>query len=227
VYLGSSCVYPRLCPQPIKEEYLLTGPLEPTNAPYAVAKIAGITLCQAYNDQYRTNFITCMPTNLYGPGDLFDVHNSHVIPALIAKMYDAKIKGKEQVTIWGDGQVRREFLYVDDCAHALVTLMRQYNDKEIINIGTGTDVTIAELACMIKQAVGFDGELVFDTSGPAGVPQKLLDVKKIQAVGWSPTIGLHEGLQRTVAWYVQHTKEMSDDDVVLPPAGKIRYVMRG
>lgn len=201
LFLGSSCIYPRLCPQPIKEEYLLTGTLEPTNDAYALAKIAGIKLCQSYNKQYGTNFIACMPTNLYGPGDTFDVSNGHVIPALIAKMSAAKKAGALHIDAWGTGTPRREFLHVDDCADGLVFLMKQYDGTDIINIGTGSDVTIAQLVQMIKDAVGFTGDIVFDTSKPDGTPRKLLDVSRLRALGWSARTPLKDGIADVVAWY--------------------------
>lgn len=201
LFLGSSCIYPRLCPQPIKEEYLLTGALEWTNEPYAVAKIAGIKLCQAYNKQYGTNFISCMPTNLYGPGDNFDLQNSHVIPALMKKMHDAKMRGDSQVVIWGSGTPYREFLHVDDLADACVFLMQNYVGNEQVNVGTGADVTIAELAHLIKDVVGFEGELVFDRSKPDGTPRKLLDVSVLHNLGWKASVGLQDGLSATYAWY--------------------------
>jgi len=204
LFLGSSCIYPRLCLQPIKEEYLLSGELEKTNEPYALAKIAGIKMCQSYNRQYGTNFIACMPTNLYGPHDNFDLHSSHVIPALIAKIYRAHMRGDQQVGVWGSGKPRREFLFVDDCADALVFLMNNYNDTEIINVGTGQEVTIYNLAHMIKKAVGFEGELVFDTNKPDGTPRKWLDVSRLHKSGWQATTSLHEGLRATVDWYKNH-----------------------
>lgn len=207
LFLGSSCIYPRLCQQPMCEEYLLTGPLEPTNEPYALAKIAGIKLCQAYNKQYGANFISCMPTNLYGPYDHFNVETSHVIPALITKICAAQIHGKREVVIWGSGNPRREFLFVDDLADALIVLMQQYNKSEIINIGTGQDLSIAELARMLQEIIGFQGELVFDSSKPDGTPQKLLEVSKINNLGWHAKISLVEGLARTVAWYKKELKK--------------------
>ncbi len=201
LFLGSSCIYPRLCPQPIKEEYLLTGQLEPTNEPYAIAKIAGIKLCQAYNEQYGTNFISVMPTNLYGPGDNFDLKNSHVLPALIRKFYEAKQAGAPTVTVWGTGKPRRELMYVDDLADAVIWLMNNYDSSEIINIGTGEDISIAELAVLVKQMVGFAGEIVFDTSQFDGTPQKLLDVSKLTALGWRAKTSLTEGIRLTLEWY--------------------------
>jgi len=204
LFTGSSCIYPRLCPQPIKEEYLLRSELEKTNEFYSLAKIVGIKLCQSYNRQYGTNFIACMLTNLYGPYDHFDLHSSHVIPALIAKMYHAHMRGDQQVGVWGSGKPRREFLFVDDCADALVFLMNNYNDTEIINVGTGQDVTIYALAHMIKQAVGFEGEPVFDTNKPDGTPRKWLDVSRLHQLGWRATTPLQEGLRTTVDWYKNH-----------------------
>jgi len=207
LFLGSSCIYPKFAPQPIKEEYLLTGELEPTNEPYAIAKIAGIKLCQAYNRQYQTNFISVMPTNLYGPGDNFDLETSHVIPALIRKFHESKIKGKDQVVVWGSGKPFREFLHVDDLADACLFLMHNYNSSEIINIGTGKDLSIAELAYLIKDIVGYDGNIIFDTSKPDGTPRKLLDVSKLFNMGWKPKISLEEGIRSTYSWYQEHQKE--------------------
>ncbi len=207
LFLGSSCIYPKFAPQPIKEEYLLTGELEPTNEPYAIAKIAGIKLCQAYNRQYQTNFISVMPTNLYGPGDNFDLETSHVIPALIRKFHEAKIKGKDQVVVWGSGKPFREFLHVDDLADACLFLMHNYNSSEIINIGTGKDLSIAELAYLIKDIIEYDGNIIFDTSKPDGTPRKLLDVSKLFNMGWKPKISLEEGIRSTYSWYQEHQKE--------------------
>ena len=201
LFLGSSCIYPKLCPQPIKEEYLLTGALEPTNDAYAIAKIAGIKMCQAYNRQYGTNFISIMPTNLYGPNDNFDLENSHVLPALIRKFYEAKQENKSYVEIWGTGSPRREFLYVDDLAGACLYLMNNYNDSEIVNIGTGEDVTIKELACLIKELTGYAGELKFDETKPDGTPRKLLDVSKLHSLGWKHKTKLNEGIFETIEWY--------------------------
>lgn len=205
-FLGSSCIYPKLAPQPIKEEYLLTGELESTNEAYAVAKIAGIKMCQAYNRQYGTHFISVMPTNLYGPNDNFDLQSSHVLPALIRKFSDAKSNGDKTVTIWGSGKPRREFLYVDDLAEACVFLMQQYNDGEIINIGTGTDVSITELATLIASLTGFKGTIKYDSSKPDGTPRKLLDVGKINKLGWKAKTSLEEGLRKTIGWYEGHRK---------------------
>ncbi len=204
LFLGSSCIYPRECPQPMKESYLLTSPLEQTNEPYAIAKIAGIKMCQAYNKQKGTHFISCMPTNLYGPFDNFDLNNSHVMPALIRKFMEAKLNGRQEVVIWGTGNPRREFLHVDDLADAAYFLMDRYEEDEIINIGCGTDVSIKDLALLIKNVIGFEGELVFDTSYPDGTPQKLLDISKIQNLGWEPKISLSEGVKEVVEWYQSH-----------------------
>lgn len=204
LFLGSSCIYPRLCPQPIKEEYLLTGALEPTNQPYALAKIAGIELCQAYNFQYGTNFISAMPTNLYGPGDTFDPENAHVIPALITKLAAAQRSNAPSCTIWGTGKPRREFLFVDDLAEALIMLMYQYNESPPINVGVGQDISIAELACTITQLLDYQGTLMFDTTKPDGTPQKLLDSEKIRRLGWQAQTSLSQGLEKTIAWYKKH-----------------------
>jgi GDP-L-fucose synthase len=200
-FLGSSCIYPKLAPQPIKEEYLLTGPLEPTNEWYAVAKIAGIKLAQAFRQQYGFKAISLMPTNLYGPGDNFDLTASHVVPALIRKFHEAKMRRAPEVVIWGTGSPMREFLHVDDMADAAVFLMQQYDEGEIINVGTGEDVTIRELAGMVAEVVGYDGALEFDTSKPDGTPRKLLDVSRLKAIGWAPRISLREGLASTYEWY--------------------------
>lgn len=195
MFLGSSCIYPKLAPQPLKEEYLLTGLLEQTNEPYAIAKIAGIKLCEAYRDQYGCNFISVMPTNLYGIGDNYDLNHSHVLPALIRKFHEAKISNAKNVTIWGTGQPKREFLYADDMADACIFLMQTYNDKNIINIGTGEDSTIMDLVKTIQSIVGFEGDLVFDKTKPDGTPRKLLDVSKIHALGWHHTTTLKDGIQ--------------------------------
>lgn len=203
-FLGSSCIYPKLAPQPIREDYLLSGPLEPTNEWYAVAKIAGIKLCQAYRLQYGFNAISLMPTNLYGPGDNFDLKSSHVLPALIRKFHDAKEQGLTEVQIWGTGSPRREFLHVGDLAEAAIHLMNIYDEPEIVNVGTGEDVTIRELSEMIRDIIGYTGRLAFDASKPDGTPQKLLDISKIRALGWSPKIPLREGLARTYEWYLEH-----------------------
>ncbi len=197
LFLGSSCIYPKLSPQPIKEEYLLTGALEPTNEPYAVAKIAGIKLCEAFRSQYGCNFITAMPTNLYGPNDHYDLHSSHVLPALIRKMHEAKIKKETYVEIWGNGTARREFLHVDDLAEACLFLMLHYGDSTPVNIGTGEDLTILDLAHLVKEVVGFSGKILLNPSKPDGVQRKLLDVSKIHALGWRHKIGLKEGIEKT------------------------------
>ena len=201
-FLGSSCIYPRLAPQPIKEESLLTGPLEPTNEWYAIAKIAGIKMCQAYAKQHAFNAISLMPTNLYGPGDNFDLATSHVLPALIRKFHEAKVGRAGEVAVWGSGTPRREFLHVDDLADAGCFLMERYDSAEIINVGVGADVTIADLAELVRTAVGYTGRIVFDRTKPDGTPRKLLDVGRISALGWRPAIGLEEGIRATYAWYV-------------------------
>jgi len=201
LFLGSSCIYPRLCPQPMKEIYLLDGKLEPTNEPYAVAKIAGIKLCQSYNRQYGTCFISVMPTNLYGPRDNFDLLDSHVIPALIRKFHQGKITGAPEVPVWGTGAPRREFLYVDDLADACFFLMERYQEGEIINIGVGQDVQILELARSVAAVTGFKGEIVLDPSYPDGAPRKLLDVSRITALGWQARTPLNEGLHKTYDWF--------------------------
>jgi GDP-L-fucose synthase len=206
MFLGSSCIYPKLAPQPIKEEYLLTGPLEPTNEAYAVAKIAGILLCQSYNRQYGTRFLSVMPTNLYGPGDNFDPQNSHVLPALIRKFAEAKRDRLNEVQVWGTGTVRREFLYVDDMADACVFLMEIYEGPEIVNIGSGTDITIAEAAALIKDVVGFSGDITYDRTKPDGTPRKLLDVGRLRAMGWNPRITLRDGIKETYRWYLEQVE---------------------
>jgi GDP-L-fucose synthase len=203
LFLGSSCIYPRECPQPMKEEYLLSGKLEPTNEPYAIAKIAGIKMCQSYNRQYGSRFISVMPTNLYGAGDNFDLETSHVLPALIRKFHDARTRDEKTVNIWGTGTARREFLHVDDMADACVFLMKNYDDSEIINIGVGEDITIRELAQMIKDIVGFKGSIQYDSSKPDGTPRKLLDVSRLRSLGWQPKISLREGIEMTYRWYVE------------------------
>lgn len=195
MFLGSSCVYPRDCPQPIKEEYLLTGPLETTNEPYAIAKIAGIKMCEAYNSQYGRQYVSVMPTNLYGPNDNYDLASSHVLPALLRKAHDAKISGASSYTVWGSGEPRREFLHVDDLADACVFLMEQEYDGPLVNIGTGVDLRIRELAELVKSVVGFSGDIVFDASKPDGTPRKLLDVRRIQTLGWSAKIPLESGIR--------------------------------
>jgi GDP-L-fucose synthase len=194
MFLGSSCIYPKLAPQPLKEEYLLSGYLEYTNEPYAIAKIAGIKMCEEYRNQYGCNFISAMPTNLYGPNDNYDLQNSHVLPAMIRKFHEAKINGAPNVTLWGTGSPMREFLHADDLAEACLYLMENYNERELVNIGTGTDVTIKELANTVKNVVGFEGELVWDTSKPDGTPRKLMDVSKLHSYGWKHKIELEEGI---------------------------------
>ncbi len=207
LFLGSACVYPKRTPQPIKEEYLLTGELEPTNEAYALAKIAGIKMCQAYNKQYGTNFISVMPTNLYGEGDNFDLENSHVIPALIRKFHEAKEAGLCDVVVWGTGAPTREFLYVDDLAEACIFLMNNYSSSEIINIGLGEDVSIKDLANMVKDVVGYGGEIRFDATKPDGTPKRQLDVSKIHALGWRHSTELRKGLVKTYEWYKQLNNE--------------------
>ena len=206
LFLGSSCIYPKFTPQPMKEEYLLTGEMEPTNEPYAIAKIAGIKMCQSYNRQYGTNFISVMPTNLYGINDNFDLDSSHVLPALIRKFHEARVNNKPWVEIWGTGEPKREFLYVDDLADACVFIMNNYDYKDVgvlVNIGTGTDLTIKELAEIIKRIVGFEGELIFDPTKPDGTPRKLLDVSKLRALGWQAGTPLNEGIKKTYDWFVK------------------------
>lgn len=207
LFLGSSCIYPRLAPQPLKEEYLLTGLLETTNEPYAIAKIAGIKLCEAYRDQYGCNFISAMPTNLYGPGDNYHLQHSHVIPALIRKFHEAKESNAGAVEIWGTGSPLREFMYADDLAGACVFLMKQYNDKLFVNIGTGEEVTIGELALLVKEVVGFEGEIRFDTSKPDGTPRKLMDSTRLHTMGWKHKTSLREGLKKTYPIFLGAAKK--------------------
>lgn len=195
MFLGSSCIYPKLAPQPLKESYLLTGPLEPTNEPYAIAKIAGIKMCEAYRDQYGCNFISVMPTNLYGPNDNYSLENSHVLPAMIRKFYEAKQQNLPSMTLWGTGSPMREFLHADDLAEACLFLMDSYNEKELVNVGTGEDVTIKELAQLVKQTIGFEGEIIWDTNRPDGTPRKLMDVSKLHGLGWKHKIELKDGIQ--------------------------------
>ena len=202
LFLGSSCIYPKRCPQPIKEEYLLTGPLEPTNEGYALAKITGIRMCQAYRRQYGFDAISAMPTNLYGPGDNFHPENSHVIPALLRRFHEAKMANAPKVVIWGSGTPRREFLFVDDLAEALVFLMRNYSDAQHVNVGSGSDMTIRELASLIASIVDFTGQIAQDASKPDGTPQKLLDVSTLTHMGWQATTSLQDGLATTYAWYL-------------------------
>lgn len=203
LFLGSSCIYPRLAPQPIKEEYLLTGELEPTNEAYAIAKIAGIKICQAYNKEYKTNFISAMPTNLYGPNDNFDLASSHVLPALIRKFHEAKINEQPSVEIWGTGKPRREFLHVDDLADACLFLMEHYDGGEPINIGTGRDISIADLAALIASVVGYNGKIRYKAEMPDGTMRKMLDVSNITMLGWKPRISLKDGIAMTYQWYIQ------------------------
>ncbi|KKT42788.1 MAG: GDP-fucose synthetase [Microgenomates group bacterium GW2011_GWC1_44_37] len=206
MFLGSSCIYPKLAKQPIKESYLLTGSLEETNDAYAISKIAGIKMCQSYNEQYGTNFISVMPTNLYGPHDNFDLNSSHVLPALIRKFHDAKIGNKKEVVLWGTGNVYREFLYVDDMADACVYLMEHYDSSEIINIGTGVDLKIKELAQIIKKIVGFKGKIVWDSTKPDGTPKKLLDVSRLLSLGWKPQMELEKGIGIEYDWFINNFK---------------------
>jgi GDP-L-fucose synthase len=219
LFLGSSCIYPKFAPQPMREEHLLSGELEPTNEPYAVAKIAGIKMCEAYNRQYGTRFISVMPTNLYGPNDNFDLENSHVLPALIRKFHEAKEQGEKEVTVWGTGSPRREFLHVDDMADACIFLMNlsegtvsehflQGSSPSFVNVGAGEDVTIRELAETVRQVVGFEGALRFDAGKPDGTPRKLLDVTRLMDLGWQARIGLHEGIESTYRWFLAHLKEI-------------------
>jgi GDP-L-fucose synthase len=206
-FLGSSCIYPKLAPQPIREDYLLTGPLEPTNEWYAIAKIAGIKLCQAYRREYGFNAISLMPTNLYGPGDNFDLSNSHVLPALMRKFHEAKANGDPQVVMWGSGTPRREFLHVDDLADAVVQLTGTYEGEDIVNIGVGEDISIRELAELMREVTGYRGEIVNDTSKPDGTPRKLLDVSRLHALGWEARIPLRQGIEDTYRWFLEHHDE--------------------
>jgi GDP-L-fucose synthase len=206
LFLGSSCIYPKMAPQPIKEEYLLTGELEKTNEAYAIAKISGLKMTEFFNKQYGTNYISVMPTNLYGPNDNFDLKTSHVLPALIRKIHEAKENKSEYVEIWGTGKPMREFLHVDDLADAVVYLMNNYNENKPINIGTGKDITIKELAELIKDVVGYQGELKFDTSKPNGTPRKLLDVSRLHNTGWKHKISLREGIENTYEWFKENLK---------------------
>jgi GDP-L-fucose synthase len=207
VFLGSSCIYPKLAPQPISEDALLTGPLEPTNEWYAIAKIAGIKLCEAYRRQYGRDFVSAMPTNLYGPGDNFDLETSHVLPALIRKFHEAKMEGKAEAILWGTGLPRREFLYVEDCADALLHIMKRYSEDEHINAGSGEDLTILELAKLVARAIGFEGGIVHDLSKPDGTPRKLMDGRKLKALGWQPRTGLEEGIRLTYRWFLENRTE--------------------
>jgi len=207
VFLGSSCIYPKLSPQPIKEEYLLTGPLEPTNEWYAIAKIAGVKMCQAYRREFGFNAISLMPTNLYGPGDNFDLQSSHVLPALMRKFHEAKLRDAKSVEIWGTGTPRREFLHVDDLADAVVYLLQNYEGEPIVNIGWGEDLTISELANTIMSVIGYTGGLSFDHSKPDGTPRKLLDVSRLHSLGWRPRISLQSGIESTYAWFKEHASD--------------------
>jgi GDP-L-fucose synthase len=207
VFLASSCIYPKLSPQPIKEEYLLTGPLEQTNEWYAVAKIAGVKMCQAFRREFGFKAISLLPTNLYGPGDNFDLESSHVLPALIRRIHEAKLRGDPSVTVWGTGTPRREFLHVDDLADAVVYLLHAYDDEPIVNVGWGKDVTIRELAELIVSAIDYKGRLVFDSSKPDGTPRKLLDISRLAGLGWQPRISLEQGIESTYAWFKGHLQE--------------------
>ena len=206
LFLGSSCIYPREAPQPMTEEALLTGPLEPTNQWYAIAKIAGLKLCQAYRREHGCDFITAMPTNLYGPGDNFDLTSSHVVAALMRKAHDARVAGDDTLAVWGTGRPRREFLYVADLADALVFLLQNYSEERHVNVGTGKDMAISELAALIAEVVGFDGRLTFDPSKPDGAPRKLLDVSRLTALGWTPSTSLRDGLTATYRWYCENAQ---------------------
>jgi len=208
LFLGSSCIYPKLCPQPIKEEYLLTGPLETTNEAYAIAKIAGLEMAKFYCKQYGVNFISAMPTNLYGPNDNFDLKNSHVIPALLRKFYEAVRYKKDEVVIWGSGKPKREFLFIEDLADALLFLMENYNEESYINVGTGFDISISELVNIIKNISGFQGKVVYDSSKPDGTPRKLLDISKISSLGWKPKTSLEEGLKITYNWLIENYEKI-------------------
>lgn len=208
LFLGSSCIYPRLCLQPMKEEYLLTGPLEPTNEWYAVAKIAGIKMCQAYHKQYGFDAISLMPTNLYGPGDNFDLETSHVLPALIRKFHEAKEGNATEVQVWGSGQPKREFLHVDDLADACFFLMKSYNDSQQINVGTGHEISIGNLAMLVADAVGFRGKVVFNPEMPDGTPRKLLDCNKLNDLGWQAQISLRQGIRQTYQWFLEHQETL-------------------
>jgi GDP-L-fucose synthase len=204
LFLGSTCIYPKFAPQPLKEEYLLTGELEPTNEPYAIAKIAGIKMCQSYNRQFGTKYISVMPTNLYGPNDNFNLHTSHVLPALIRKFHEAKFKNRSEVEVWGTGTPKREFLYSDDLADACLFLMNHYEGNEIVNVGVGEDISIKNLAETIKQVIGFRGEIIFDTTKPDGTPRKLVDVSKINSLGWKASMPLEVGLQKAYQWFLEN-----------------------
>lgn len=209
LFLGSSCIYPKLAKQPIKEEYFMTGPLEETNDAYAVAKIAGIKMCQSYNEQYATNFISVMPTNLYGPNDNFDLNSAHVLPSLIRRFDEAKKNNKPSVTLWGTGVSYREFLYVDDMAEACIFLMQEYNDSEIINVGTGEDLTIKDLAKLVKKTVGYIGKIFWDSTKPNGTPKKQLDVTRLFKLGWRPTVKLEEGIKKEYQWFLDNYNKLT------------------
>ena len=215
LFLGSSCIYPKMAPQPLKEEYLLSGKLEDTNEPYAIAKIAGIKLCDAYRAQYGCNFISAMPTNLYGANDNYDLNNAHVLPALLRKFHEARLEGKKEVIVWGTGKPRREFLFADDCADACLFLMRDYNEQGIINIGVGEDISIKELATLIKTVVGFEGSIKFDSTQPDGTPRKVLDISRIRSLGWTATVPLYEGLQRAYESFLSHSLNLNQS-LLLP-----------
>ncbi|RKY18850.1 MAG: GDP-L-fucose synthase [Planctomycetota bacterium] len=217
LYLGSSCIYPRDCPQPIREDFLLTGPLEPTNSAYAIAKIAGIQLCQAYRKQYGCRFVSAMPTNLYGPNDNFDLTSSHVLPALIRKFHEAKLNGDATATVWGSGRPKREFLHVDDLADACLFLMNRYEDNEQINVGTGEDLAIGELASLVRDVVYPEAEIVYDASKPDGTPRKLLDVGKLHRLGWKHAIELREGVASAYRWFVENQENPHQRAVVKTP----------
>jgi GDP-L-fucose synthase len=208
LFLGSSCIYPRDCPQPMKEEYLLSGQLEPTNEPYAVAKIAGIKMGQSYNRQYGTKFVAVMPTNVYGPGDNFDLETSHALPALIRKFHDAKMEGKDVVSVWGSGAPRREFLHADDLADACLFIMKHYDENEMINIGVGKDIPISELSELIKKVVDFKGGILYDRSKPDGTPRKLMDVSRLRSLGWQPKISLLYGIETSYRWFKENLTKM-------------------
>jgi GDP-L-fucose synthase len=208
LFLGSSCIYPKFCPQPMNEEHLLTGSLEPTNEPYAIAKIAGIKMCEAYNRQYGTDYVSVMPTNLYGPNDNFDLQNSHVLPALIRKFHEAKERGDDKVIIWGTGTPRREFLYVDDMADACVYVMNKSGFTDMVNIGVGEDTTIGDLASLVGEVIGFEGRLEFDTEKPDGTPQKLLDVSRLSSLGWRAKTSLKEGIRLTYRWFLDNQESV-------------------
>lgn len=222
VFLGSSCIYPRLAPQPISEEALLTGPLEPTNQWYAVAKIAGIKQCQAYRRQHGSDFVSVMPTNLYGPGDNFDLESSHVIPALIAKTHNAKIEGASAIEVWGTGQPKREFLHVDDAADGIVFVLKNYSDEQIVNLGTGDEISIADLARLVCRVVDFGGEIRFDTTKPDGTPRKLVDISRLRQLGWEPGISLADGLAAVYGWYEKQHKTIPVAAMTPPASTSVR-----